>query len=242
MKLSILILLFVVACSKPSGSSKSNSAVPTGETNPESLVDIADPLTGGEPQLQDPSEFQLEKDYNGEHVVLNHNSSRNLGLIRIKGKDAAKLHKHMALTTIKLDSQFVKSDLEAKVGKQVMCRADTCWVYIDHKNGSVVQNIRVSEEAKAPRVFLPYKGKNLELHMIGRKGKIHFEGMDAKALYSVMALAEVETGAQGSVTSRKSGEDIQCTRSVSEIADEKTIYKCEVKFNHRTGSMKENQE
>lgn len=242
MKFTILILIFVVSCSKPSGSSKKNSSIPDRATDPSSIVDIADPLTPGDTQQQDDDEFQLERTYNGVNVVLNYNSSRNLGLIRIKGKDSEKLNKHMALSTIKLESPNVKSEIEAKVGKHVMCRPDICWVYIDYKNGLVTENERTSEAGKAPRIILPYKGPNLELHMIGRKGKISITGMDAKALYSVMAMAEVETGAKGSVTSRKSGEGIECQRSVSEKADEKTIYKCEVKFNHRSGAMKDTQE
>ena len=239
MKFLILTLILIVACSKPSGSSKNKSSVPDKVTNPDSVVDIADPLSPGDNQEQDDGEFQLERNYNGVNVVLNYNSSRNLGLIRIKGKDALKLHKHMALSTIKLDSQFVKSDIEAKVGKHVMCRQDTCWIYIDHKNGTVVENTRTSVEAKASRIILPYKGLNLDLSMIGRSGRIHFEGMDAKALYSVMALSEEETSAKGSVTSQKTGEGVVCLRSVSEKADQKSIFKCEVKFNHRSGSMKE---
>ena len=238
MKFSILILILLISCSKPSGSSKKSSG-PNTVTNPDSFVDIADPLTGGESQEQDDGDFHLRRNYNGANVVLNYNSSRNLGIIRIKGKDAAKLHKHMALSTIKLDSRFVKSDIEAKVGKHVMCRPDTCWIYIDYKNGAINESTRVSNEAKAPKIILTYRGPNLELQMIGRSGKIHFEGMDAKALYSVMALAEIETGAKGSVTSRKSGEGVKCTRSVSEMGDEKTTYKCEVKFNHRSGALKD---
>lgn len=244
MKFSLLVLILVVACSKPSGSSKKTPAGPNPILNPDSIVDIADPLTTGEPQEQDDDlqQFELQQPYNGVNVILNYNSSNHVGLIRIKDKDAGKLHKHMALSTIKLDSQFVKSDIEAKVGKHVMCRQDTCWVYIDYKNGDVRENGRISETAKAPRIILPYNGKNLELHMMGRAGKISFEGMDAKALYSVMGLSEIEIGGKGSVTSRKAGEGVSCTRSVSDKADVKTIYKCEVKFNHRSGAMKDTQE
>ncbi len=206
--------------------------------DPRPIVDIADPLNSGTPQEQTDGPFELERNYNGEILVLNHHSSRHLGMIRIKGKDAEKLHKHMALTTIRMNSQFLNGDIEAKIGKHVMCRQDTCWIYIDYKNGDVKENTKTSEADQAPKIILPYNGENLELRMFGRKGKIKFEGMDAKALYSVMAIPENRIGGKGSDSNSKNGEGVECKHIVSDKADEKEKYSCEVNFNHRTGSLK----
>jgi hypothetical protein len=223
MKYSFLLLALIVACSKPMGSSSHKSVkAPNPIQNPAPIEDIADPLTTpDEQQQQTDDDFTLNQTYNGTNVVLNYNSSRSLGMIRIKGKDAEKLNKYMALSTIKLESQNIKSELEAKVGQHVMCRPDTCWVYIDYKNGDVVENKKLSEAAKAPRIIFPYKGQNLELHMIGRKGRIFFDGMDAKALYSVMELREDSTGGKGSASTIKAGEGIECRKIGATKADQK---------------------
>ena len=240
---SLLLLVLVFACSKHSSSSK-NSSGPNPVNDPRPIVDIADPLNSGNTQEQTDGPFELERNYNGENVVLNHNSSRHLGMIRIKGKDAEKLHKHLALTTIRLNSEKLNGDLEAKVGKHVMCRADNCWIYIDYKNGVVTENIKTSEFDKAPRIILPYNGDNLELRMFGRKGKIKVEGMDAKALYSVMEVPEERIGGKSSESNKKEGhgDGIECKHIVSDKAGEQDKYSCEVNFNHRSGAMKDSQE
>ncbi len=245
MKFTFLLLVVVIACSKQPGSSQKNTAVPNRVTDPDTIVDIADPLTTPDTQQQEDGDFQLERNYNGVNVVLNHNSRRHVGLIRIKDKDAEKLHKHMALKTMKIDSPNVKSEIEAKVGKHVMCRTDICWVYIDYKNGDVRENDHISDSGKAPKLIRNFRGKNLDLFndvdVFGLDsdpmGRIHFDGVDAKALYSVMALAEVEGGSKGSATSKKTGEGITCTRSLNEKT-EQTVFRCEVNFNHRSGALK----
>lgn len=210
--------------------------------DPRPIVDIADPLNSGTPQEQTDGPFELRRNYNGQILQLNYNSSRHLGMIRIKGKDAEKLHKHLALTTIRMSSQFLNGDIEAKVGKHVMCRQDNCWIYIDYKNGDVKENIKVSEFEKAPRIILPYNGDNLELRMFGRKGKIKFDGMDAKALYSVMEIPEEQLGGKASASNKKEGDGVECTHMVSDKAGEQEKFHCEVNFNHRTGAMKDTQE
>ncbi len=243
MKYSFILLALLVACSKPIGNSKKSPQTPNRITDPAPIEEIADPLvTPDQQQQQTDGDFDLSRTYNGVNVVLNYNSSTHLGMIRVKGKDAEKLNKYMALNMIRIDAQVMKNELEAKVGKHVMCRPDACWVYIDYKNGDVKENIKLSEAAKAPRIFRTYKGENVDLHMLGRKGRIFIQGMDAKALYSVMAVPELEAGGKGSVSSRKSGNGVECVKVTAEKADEKDLYKCEVKFNHRTGAMKDNQE
>lgn len=241
MKPSIFVLILLVACAKGTSSKKSPGIAPIVQPQQPTEV-VTDPLTPGVQQQQTDGDFTLEQTYNGANVVLNYSAGQSLGMIRIKDKDASKLHKYMALTTIKVASPHVKSDLEAKVGKNVNCREDTCWIYIDYKNGDVLDNRNQSEAAKAPRIILPYKGQNLELHMFGRRGKIFFEGMDAKALYSVMAMTETERGGKGSTHATKSGNGVECSRLISEKAGEKPVYKCEVNFNHRTGAMKEDKD
>ncbi len=159
----------------------------------------------------------------------------------MKGEDAAKLHKHMALTTIMLQSEHVKNVLESKVGKHVMCRPDTCWVYIDYKNGDVRENEKVSDPAKAKRLILSYNSDNLSLHFINSAGKIIVTGMDAKALYSVMAVPEIPMGGKGASQSKKSGDGVTCVRAVTEALVDNDTYRCEVKFNHRTGALKDEQ-
>lgn len=241
--LVLIPLLILVACSKPTGSSKKSPAGPDRITETSPIVDIIDPLETGEQQQQTDGEFELNRTYNGTNVVLNYSSPDRLGMIRIKGKDAEKLHKFMALSTIKVNSPSVKSELEAKVGKNVICRPDVCWIYIDYKNGSVNSNEIASEKAKAPRLILPYKTENLELSQVVRglkifsKGRILVQGMDAKALYSVMEISEVQSGGKGSSKTLKSGAGIKCSRASAEKAEEKDSYKCEVEFNHRTGSV-----
>ena len=237
MKLTILLLL-LVACSQNSGNSKNTTATPNPiAENP--LEESVDPLDTGDQQQQTDGAFELERTYNGTNVVLNYNSRSQKGLIRVKGKDAEKLHKHMALSTILLESEHVKSELESKVGKHVMCRQDACWVYIDYKNGDVLENIKVSEKAKSKRVILSYRGDNLELHLWNSAGKIFVKGMDAKALYSVMAVPEIPMNRKGATQSKKSGRGITCIRAVTDEPVDKDTYKCEVKFNHRTGALKE---
>lgn len=244
MKYSFLLLALLVACSKPIGNSK--KAAPGGSNpviDPAPVEEIADPLvTPDQQQQQTDEEFDLNRTYNGVNVVLNYNSSTHLGMIRIKGDDAKKLENHMALDKIKIDAQVVKNELEAKVGKHVMCRSEACWVYIDYKNGDVRENVRVSQPAKADRIIKAYKGENLEITLLGRKATMIVTGMDAKALYSVMAVPELEAGGKGSVSSRKSGNGVVCTRGAAQKADEKDNYKCKVEFSPRTGSMKDNQE
>lgn len=244
MKYSFLLLALIVACSKPIGNSKKSALAPDRSVDPITPTEeITDPLVVPDQQQQTDEDFNLNRTYNGANVVLNYSSSSHLGMIRVKGKDAEKLNKYMALNPIKIDAQVVKNELEAKVGKHVMCRPDACWIYIDYKNGDVKENTRVSETAKASRIILTYKGDNVELNMLGRKGRIFFEGMDAKALYSVMAVPELEAGGKGSISSsKKSGNGVDCTKVSAQKADEKDSYKCEVKFNHRTGAMKDNQE
>src|SRR6476661_4629127 len=123
MKYSFLLLTLVVACSKPIHDSHKAATVPTNPiTNPAPIDEVADPLTTAQQQEQTDGDFDLNRTYNGVNVVLNYNSPRHLGMIRIKGKDAEKLHKHMALSTIKMENMNLKSELEAKVGKNVMCR------------------------------------------------------------------------------------------------------------------------
>ncbi len=238
MKLTILSLLILVACSKNPGSSKS-TPVRLDPITEQPAQEIVDPLDTGDQQQQTDGDFELERTYNGANVVLNYNSRSNLGLIRIKGKDAEKLHKHMALSTIMLQSEHVKSELESKVGKHVMCRQDACWVYIDYKNGDVKESPRVSEPAKAKRVILTYRGDNLELHFLNTAGKFFVTGMDAKALYSVMAVPEIPMGGKGAVQSKKTGNGVTCIRAVTEALVDNDTYKCEVKFNHRTGALKD---
>lgn len=244
MKFTFLLLVLVVACSKPSGSSK-KSVGPDPIQLPE-VVDIVDPLVTPDQQQQTDTEFELNRNYNGVNVVLNHHSSRHLGMIRIKDKDADKLNKHMALSLIKVDSPHVKNDLEAKVGKHILCRPDTCWAYIDYKNGDLVENTRTSEKAKAATLGLNYRGETLHLARIVTglfktysKGTIKISGQDAKALYSVMSLTEVEAGGKGAVRSRKTGSAIVCTRTLLDAPDAKAEYECEVEFNFRSGSLKE---
>jgi hypothetical protein len=240
MKYSFILLALIVACSKPIGSSKKSPQVPNRITDTSPIEDIADPLvTPDQQQQQTDEDFNLNRTYNGANVVLNYNSSAHLGMIRVKGKDAEKLNKYMALNIIKVDAQVVKTELEAKVGKHIMCRPDACWIYIDYKNGDVRENGKLSEAAKAPRIFRTYKGENVELHMLGRRGRIFFEGMDAKALYSVMAVPELDAGGKGSISIKKSGSGVDCVKVPAQEADEKDAYKCEVKFNHRTGAMKD---
>ncbi len=243
MKYSLILLAFIVACSKPIGNSKKSPLNGNRITNPAPVEEIADPLvTPDEQQLQTDEDFNLNRTYNGANVILNYNSSSHLGMIRVKGMDAEKLNKYMALNPIKIDAQVVKNELEAKVGKHVMCRPDACWIYIDYKNGDVKENTRLSEIAKASRIIRTYKGENVELQMFGRKGRIFFEGMDAKALFSVMSVPELEAGGKGSVGSKKAGNGVECTKVTAQKADEKDAYKCEVKFNHRTGAMKDIQQ
>lgn len=240
MKFTILALLILVACSKNSSSSKTNP-VRSNPITEKPIEEIADPLNTGDQQQQTDGPFELERTYNGTNVILNYNSRSHLGLIRVKGEDAAKLHKHMALSTIMLQSEHVKNVLESKVGKHVMCRQDTCWVYIDYKNGDVRENEKVSEPAKAKRVILTYRGDNLELHLINTAGKIFVSGMDAKALYSVMAVPEIAMGGKGASQSKKTGGGVTCVRAVTEAAVDNDTYRCEVKFNHRTGALKDEQ-
>ncbi len=237
MKRTILTLLILVACSKNSGSSKSTPASPNPFTE-QPTEEIVDPLDTGDQQQQTDGQFELERTYNGTNVVLNHNSRSHMGLIRVKGKDAEKLHKHMALSTILLQSENVKRGLESKVGKHVMCRQDACWVYIDYKNGDVKENIKVSEPAKAKRVILTYRGDNLELQRINSAGKIFVTGMDAKALYSVMSVPEIPMSGKGATQSKRSGNGITCVRAVTDEPVDNDTYKCEVKFNHRTGALR----
>lgn len=238
MKLMILTLLILVACSKDSGGSKSKSTAPNPFTE-KPVEEIVDPLDTGDQQQQTDGPFELERTYNGTNVVLNYNSPSYMGLIRVKGKDAEKLHKHMALSTIMIQSENVKSELESKVGKHVMCRQDACWVYIDYRNGDVKENVKVSEPAKAKRLFLTYRGDNLELKFINTAGKMFVTGMDAKALYSVMALPEIPMSGKGSTNkSKRSGQGITCIRTVTEELVDNDSYKCEVKFNHRTGALR----
>ncbi len=237
MKYSLIFLFTLSACSNPSGdSNSSNGTKPIRLTSP--TEDIADPLSIGNQQQQTDGPFVLQRNYVGTNVVLNFNSNRNLGMIRIRGKDAEKLHKHMALTTIKVTSPFVKNDLEAKVGKHLMCRPDTCWVYLDYKNGDVKANFRDSDEAKAKKIILSYYGKNLELQMLGRWGKIFVEGMDAKALYSVMQIPEVDVGGKSSPTTKKQGDGVKCTHTVPNRDEVGEKFKCEVNFNHRSGAIR----
>lgn len=243
MKYSLLLLSLVIACSKPIGNSKKSAGGNNPVINPAPVEEIADPLvTPDQQQQQTDDDFNLNRTYNGANVVLNYNSSTHLGMIRIKGADAEKLNKHMALGMIKIDAQVVKNELEAKVGKHVMCRADACWVYIDYKNGDVRENVKISETAKAKRIIKSYKGENLEISFLGRKATLIVEGMDAKALYSVMAIPELEAGGKGSISSKKVGEGVECSKVIAQSADEKDKYKCKVEFNPRNGARKENQE
>lgn len=236
MKSSFLILVLLVACAKEHSSKKPG---PGQGPNPNKApVEITDPLDGGVNQQQDDGDFQLRRTYSGTNVVLNYQSPSHLGMIRIKGKDAEKLHKHMALTSIQVQSAHVKRDLEAKVGPHVLCRPDACWMYVDYKNGDVIENRSTSDAAKAPRVFLPYKGENLELRLFKSSGRIFFSGMDAKALYSVMELSEEIRDGKGGSSSTKTGQGIECVKS--NASAEKTEYACQVKFNHRTGGLRFN--
>lgn len=234
MKFSLFILIFVVACAKE-GPSKKSSRGPGPFKQPDPIVDITDPLEPGDPQQQIDDRPRPPRNYNGVNVVLNYRSNNNVGMIRIRGKDSEKLHKHMALSTIRLQSQYIKSDLEAKVGKHVMCRPDICWVYIDYKNGDVKENQDLSVESKAKKIFRSYRGQNLELQMINRAGKIFVEGKDAQALYAAMAVPEIPFGGKGSTGTRKSGDGLTCYRKIIESINESVTYRCEVKFNHRNG-------
>lgn len=240
MKSSLLVLIFLVACAKHSSSSKNPKLMPI--TQPTQPAVVTDPLDPGQQQQQTDGDFTLNQTYNGVNVVLNYGSPDHIGMIRIKDKDAGKLHKFMALSAIKIDSPHVKNDLEAKVGKHVNCREDACWIYIDYKNGEVLENKKMSEPAKAPRIILPYKGTNLELHMFGRKGKIFFDGMDAKALYSVMAMNGTEQSSKGGSFTKKVGTGLECSRLLTDRPDEKPVFKCEVNFNHRTGALKKKED
>jgi hypothetical protein len=237
MKLNFLVLLLLVACAKHE--SKKHHVLPEEVklTVPDTGTDITDPLTPPDQQQQTGHDPQGPRNYNGVNVVLNYRSSTHTGLIRVKGGDAEKLHRHMALTTIRLSSDFVKEDLEAKVGKHIMCRPDTCWVYIDYKNGDVHENVKLSGSMKAPKLIRTYRGKNVEMQMINRSGRIYVEGVDAKALYSVMAVPEIPVGGKGSIAARRSGNGLACTRRVTDDDKELESYLCEVRFNHRTGSM-----
>lgn len=235
-QLSLIALLLFVSCAKESSSKK--SVIPDAKENPQLVDEDTDPMTPGEAQDQNDGDFNLRRNYVGENVILNYNSREKRGMIRIKGKDAEKLHKFMALSPILIQAPSVKSDLEAKVGKHVSCHKEACWLMIDYKNGDVRENKVVSQEGKAPKIILTYRSDNLELKMKDRKGTITVEGMDAKALYSVMEVPEDERSGKGSASAKKTGAGVSCVKS-RKSGDQTPSFKCEVEFNHRTGALSE---